>query len=357
MIDLHDPHIHFALDAVRQAARLVQQVQAEMVSPLVRAGETISPALTKDDRSPVTVADFAAQALVAHLLDGAFPGDPLVAEEDAGSLRPQAGLDPAGDGGLLQQVAGFVSRPTGESDPLVICDWIDRGAAAPAKCFWTLDPIDGTKGFLRHDQYAVALALVVDGEVQIGVLGCPKLGLVPASSGSASTNRLVPDMQASGALVIAVRGGGCWATRLDQPGEYLPLHVSDRGEASTARLLRSFESAHTNVDQIGDFARRMGIQAEPRRMDSQAKYALLACGDGDLLLRLLSPKQPDYREKIWDQAAGSLVVQEAGGRISDLSGLPLDFTSGRTLANNRGILASNAWLHPAALRALAEISA
>jgi len=93
------------------------------------------------------------------------------------------------------------------------------------------------------------------------------------------------------------------------------------------------------------------------RMDSQAKYAILACGKGDLLLRLLTPSKPDYREKIWDQAAGSLVVQEAGGQITDLAGAPLDFTAGRTLANNRGILASNTWLHPVALRTLGLISA
>ena len=47
--------------------------------------------------------------------------------------------------------------------------------------YWTLDPIDGTKGFLRGDQYAVALGLIDDGEVILGVLGCPNL---PNSDGS-----------------------------------------------------------------------------------------------------------------------------------------------------------------------------
>jgi 3'(2'), 5'-bisphosphate nucleotidase len=111
------------------------------------------------------------------------------------------------------------------------------------------------------------------------------------------------------------------------------------------------------VDQIGDFARALGIAAEPVRMDSQAKYSVLAAGKGDLLLRLLSPSMPDYREKIWDQAAGSLVVEEAGGRITDLNGRSLDFSTGRTLENNRGILASNNLLHDAALQALRDIGA
>jgi 3'(2'), 5'-bisphosphate nucleotidase len=92
-------------------------------------------------------------------------------------------------------------------------------------------------------------------------------------------------------------------------------------------------------------------------MDSQAKYAVLAAGGGDLLLRLLSPSKPDYRERIWDQAAGSLVLEEAGGKITDLDGKPLNFCTGRTLLQNRGILASNGMLHAPALTALRQIGA
>jgi 3'(2'), 5'-bisphosphate nucleotidase len=92
-------------------------------------------------------------------------------------------------------------------------------------------------------------------------------------------------------------------------------------------------------------------------MDSQAKYAVLAAGEGDVMLRLLSPSRPDYREKIWDQAAGSIVIEEAGGRITDLDGKSLDFSHGRTLAKNRGIVASNGHLHEAVLQVLREIGA
>jgi len=76
-----------------------------------------------------------------------------------------------------------------------------------------------------------------------------------------------------------------------------------------------------------------------------------------VLLRLISPSRLDYREKIWDQAAGSIVVTEAGGRITDLNGRPLDFSHGRTLAQNRGILATNGQLHDAVLSALRSIGA
>jgi hypothetical protein len=52
---------------------------------------------------------------------------------------------------------------------------------------------------------------------------------------------------------------------------------------------------------------------------------------------------------IWDQAAGALLVEEAGGRVSDLHGLPLDFTTGRHLLRNTGLIASNGLLHDAVL--------
>jgi 3'(2'), 5'-bisphosphate nucleotidase len=297
------------------------------------------PALTKSDRSPVTVADFAAQALIGSWLAEAFPHDPLVAEENAADLRTPAGH------AMLVQVMNFVSRFFPHSTPQAVCDVIDRGAAAPAPRFWTLDPVDGTKGFVRGGQYAVALALIVDGQVQLGVLGCP--GLSEASR---------PDTSGPGSLVAAVRGQGVWNTPLNVSRECTRLQASHRTDPSEARLLRSFEADHTNTNQLDEVVRALQIQAPPVAMDSQAKYAVLAAGAGDLLVRLLSPRQPHYREKIWDQAAGSLVVEEAGGRITDLEGRPLDFTAGRTLARNRGVLASNGHLHAAALQAVQRVS-
>jgi len=328
MIELSSPELQFALESVRRAALLVKEVQLEM----------INPALTKEDRSPVTVADFASQALVAHLLEETFPSDILVAEEDSAALQTQPDT--------LQRVTGFVQQRYTGTTPQQVCAWIDRGGGEVGERYWTLDPIDGTKGFLRGDQYAVALALVVRGEVQIGVLGCPNL-----KDGSQL------DRGGPGSLVVAARNQGTWTTPLASPGEYQPLHVTSISDPSQARVLRSYESGHTNVSQIDLFAQAMGIQVEPVRLDSQVKYALLAAGSGELMLRLLSPSKPDYREKIWDQAAGSLVLEEAGGRISDIDGKRLDFTTGRTLAKNRGVLASNTRLHPAALKALAAIGA
>jgi 3'(2'), 5'-bisphosphate nucleotidase len=335
MLDLKNPAIHFAIQTTQRAVQLVRQVQAELVTP----------ALTKEDRSPVTVADFACQALVAHLLAEAFPEALLVAEESSSALqKPGAGKN-------LALVTSFVERAldsweNGTLSSQQVCAWIDRGQTGQASRFWTLDPIDGTKGFLRGDQYAIALALVENGVVQIGVLGCPNL-----------VNADTPDLAGAGSLVIAVRGQGTWCAALDSLADWRKLQVSRRSRPTEARLLRSFESGHTNVDQIGLFAQAMGTQADPVLMDSQAKYAVLAAGAGDLMLRLLSASMPDYKEKIWDHAAGSLVLQEAGGRISDLDGKPLDFNTGRSLLHNRGVLASNGTLHAPALVALKQIGA
>jgi len=330
MLDCAAPHLRFALDTVAQACAMARLVQREMVG----AG------LTKEDKSPVTVADFSVQALVARRLADAFPNDLLVGEEDANALRGADGL------ATLSQVTEFVRRFLPDASAESVCDWIDRGGAAPAQRFWTLDPIDGTKGFLRGGQYAVALALIESGRVQVAALGCPNL---------ADGHRTDPD--GPGSVILAARGKGAWCAPADRPDALTALRVSNIAEPHDARVLRSFEAGHTNVDKMSEVVDALGAQAEPVLMDSQAKYAVLAAGMGDVLFRLLSPKQPDYEERIWDQAAGALVVEEAGGRITDLSGAELDFSQGRTLARNRGVVATNGALHAAALQALQSVNA
>jgi len=312
MLDLKSSEINFAINAVRQASLLVSEIQREL----------ISPALTKEDRSPVTIADFASQAIIGSLLSKEFPNDAFVAEEDSTSLfTPEAG-------NTLGTVTEFVKRAIPKASDRKVSEWIDHARVDSAQRFWTLDPIDGTKGFLRGNQYAIAFALVVDGEVRVGVLGCPRLN-----------DAHQPSFGGPGSLVIAAKNQGAWTTSLAAPGSFMQLHVSDISNPLQARLLRSFESGHTDVSKIEEFTKALNIQAEPVSMDSQAKYAVLAAGRGELLLRLLSPSQPNYHEKIWDHAAGSLILEEAGGCITDLDGAVLDFQMGPALIKNRGILA------------------
>lgn len=326
------PEVKFAINAVQQSAELVKTVQTE----------TAQNALTKGDKSPVTVADFASQALVSHLLQKDFPDVVLVGEEASDALKEE------GAEHLLEQVTGYVARHVPESNPDTVCELIDWGAASPAKRFWTLDPIDGTKGFIRGDQYAVALALVEDGDVKIGVLGCPNL-----------TDGYIPEPGGAGTIILAVRGEGTWMAKMSdaETDDWQQIYASPRANPSQSRLMRSFESGHTDVSKIDEIASALGVEVEPVRMDSQAKYSVLAVGEGEVILRLLSPKMPNYQEKIWDQAAGAIVLEEAGGRISDLDGKPLDFSQGRKLINNRGVLATNGHLHEAVLKALKKVGA
>jgi 3'(2'), 5'-bisphosphate nucleotidase len=335
MLDTNTPEIRFALETVRVASRLVAQVQAEMVTS----------ALTKDDKSPVTVADYGAQALVGYLLDRSFPDDPLVGEEDAASLKEEKNRQ------ALERIVRFIGNYAAGATADAVCKWIDRGSAESAKRYWTVDPIDGTKGFLRGDQYAIALALVTNGQVQVGALGCSNLNIRYLLSDDGTAFK-----PGNGSIVLAVRGQGTWAAPL-AGGDFTRLKVSTRKDPSQARMLRSLEEAHTNVGQIGELVATLNVQADPVGMDSQAKYAVLAAGKGDVLVRLISARMPDYKEKIWDQGAGSIVVEEAGGRISDLHGRALDFTAGRTLAKNRGILATNGALQEPLLKALEKIGA
>jgi 3'(2'), 5'-bisphosphate nucleotidase len=326
---LDSPEAQFAIEAVREAALLARRIQREMVSG----------SLTKDDRSPVTVADFAIQALIARRLVENFPRATLIGEEQSDALRLEEGV------AILDQITEFVRTVIPDATPEEVCGLIDRGSGDAPKTFWTLDPIDGTKGFLRREQYAVALGLIENGRVQLGVLGCPEL---------ADSRR--PDPSGDGSLIAAVRGKGTWHQSL-AGGDWQRLNVSARSQTAAALILRSVEKAHTNVDEIGQLAAKLDVTAPPVGMDSQAKYAVLAAGEGDVLLRLISRSKPDYRERIWDQAAGSIVVEEAGGRITDLDGKPLDFSHGRTLAKNRGILATNGLLHDAVLEGLRAIGA
>lgn len=327
---INTPAAQFAIAAVREAAQLTRRVQQKMVTP----------AMTKGDKSPVTVADFSAQAIVARRLAQAFPAAKLVGEEDSADLTAESGAE------TLAQVTEFVSTCESDATPQVVCQWIDIGNAEAEGEYWTLDPVDGTKGFLRGAQYAVALALIQNGKVMVGALGCPEL--------ADSTSE---QLGGAGTLIVAARGEGAWASSIEGEAPWRQLKVSSTTDVKATRIFRSVETAHTNTGQLGQLAEAMGAQGDPIPMDSQAKYAVLAAGGGDMLVRLISEGRPDYRECIWDQAAGSIVVEEAGGTVTDLDGKPLDFSHGKKLTANRGVLATNGPLHEPALAALRAIRA
>ncbi len=315
-----------AISAVRAAARVCRDVQQHLVS---------ADTLEKKDKSPVTVADFASQAIVCAGLERALPDDLVVGEEDAAALREDAQAE------LRAAVVRHVgSEIEGGPDEAQVLDWIDRGgASADTPRYWTLDPIDGTKGFLRGQQYAVALGLIEDGEVVLGVLGCPNL----ETDGE------------PGALFAAVRGSASRIHRLwdDADVDGREVRVAAVERAADARICESVESAHSNQSESARIATELGIHTEPFRIDSQCKYAAVSRGDASIYMRL--PTRADYEEKIWDHAAGKLVVECAGGVVSDVIGDPLDFKQGPTLAKNSGVIATSGSIHDEVIQAILRV--
>ena len=317
-----------AMDAVRKACALCEAVRRTF-----HGGEM----LEKKDKSPVTVADFGAQAVVSHELSVSFSGDPLVAEEDSGALRKSENV------ALKERVIGHVKGVVPALDHDDVLGAIDRGAGDydPKGRFWTLDPIDGTKGFLRGDQYAVALALVEDGQVILGVLGCPYLPLnIDAPQGP------------KGCLFSAVKGEGASMEMLNG-SEKRKIGVAGTDSLSEALFCESFEASHSSHQHCAEIGRLLGISKPPVRIDSQCKYGIVARGDATVYLRL--PTRESYVETIWDHGAGSIVVEEAGGKVTDMEGRLLDFSLGRRLSHNRGIVVTNGRLHDAVLRAVQEV--
>ena len=311
-----------AIDAVLKAIPLCQQVEADMV-----AEDTIE----KEDGSPVTVADFATQALICQVLGEAFPEDPIVAEEDSQELRenPQ----------LMQRVTGYVNSFTkGALSTQAVCELIDRGRADVGERFWTLDPIDGTKEFPCGGPYSIALALIVDGEVKLGVLGCPNLP------------QKWNDPQAQqGCLFVAKRGKGAWMLSLE--GKCLKrIHVSQ----TERRFVDASASTYHDINAHRQIAQQVGLITPPIEMYGQAKYGVLARGEASAYIYLPKLIKDFYRENIWDHAAGMLVVEEAGGVVTDVDGQGLDFSQAAKMTLNRGILATNGVIHPQLLECIRE---
>jgi len=322
--------------AVLDAAAVCRGVQAQL--------ETMRSML-KDDRSPVTVADFAAQAVVAHGLREALGPIRMVGEEDAHELRAMLA---DGRSKLPEAVLAAVRGVWSEATMEAVLDAIDVGNAEPERdsltSYWTLDPIDGTKGFIRGQQYAVSLGYIQEGVVILGALACPNLSLDHAAS--------FDEPDAAGSLYCAEQGAGVRESACVAGAEERPL-IREPWGGGPIRVCASVEKAHTNVSDTDRVMDRIGQPGEPVRLDSQAKYAVVARGQADAYLRL--PTKKGYVERIWDHAAGSLIAAEAGAAVSDIHGTTLDFARGKGLEANSGVVCAADGLHERVVAAIADL--
>jgi len=332
----YEKELEVALLAVQRASVLTKSVYASHTKGT----------LSKSDSSPVTIGDFGAQALIIASIKHAFPEDEVVGEEDANELRNSHSLrDLVWD---LVQVAKLddssaedkIGGPIKSADEMLAA--LDGGSSQGGDKgrIWALDPIDGTKGFLRGGQYAVCLGLLVDGVPTLGVIGCPNLPVDDQAPLDATIGQDADDKEGKGVLFSAVKGQGATSRPLTKGSLESPKNISMKPlpDVSQATFCESVEAGHSSQGDNAAIASKLGITKPSVRMDSQAKYGSIARGAGDLYLRL--PVSKSYQEKIWDHAAGVVIVQEAGGEVGDAYGKPLNFGLGRTLRENKGVVAA-----------------
>ena len=341
-----------ALAAVQDASRAARELQESISASQAAYQKPDESGTGHGIISPVTAGDFTVQAIVLGRLAAAFPDDRFIAEESSKELL--AAGDATRDA-VMAAVREHGSQVFGSdiSDEEVLAA-IDLGTTGVADGWsrtrrtWVLDPIDGTKGFLRGEQFAVALALLDGGRPVLGVLGCPSLG-------------------ECGSLFYASEGGGAFcgpthgaaseafgsANAEAVAAASTPVRVGPEPLGSGLVRTEAVERSHSNHAMAERVASRLGCGGTPSiRMDGQCKYGLISRGEAHIFTRL---PRAGYVEWIWDHAAGSIIVQEAGGRVSDLEGRPLDFSRGAKLCESvRGIVASNGIVHEALLDALAK---
>lgn len=325
-MNIESLEISTAIKSILIASKVCEEIRKEL---------NHIKSILKDDKSPVTIADYCSQAIICKILKTSFPNENIIAEEDSGELRKDENLS------VLEQITNYVNHFIPNSTPKEICSWIDLSSKDTSDRFWTLDPIDGTKGFLRGDQYAIALALIEGGMVRLGLLACPNL-------------RLNKDLskEKRGCIFLASKGEGAIQMGLD--GEQKEnITVSKVDDIKEAIFTESFEPSHSDHEFHERLAKKLSIYKPSIRMDSQAKYGIVARGEATFYIRI--PSKKGYKEKIWDHAAGSIIAQEAGGKVTDIFGNPLDFSCGIELIKNDGILVSNSILHNNILNALKEL--
>lgn len=221
--------------------------------------------MLKDDRSPVTIADQEAEAAITAVLSEQFPSHTFYGEEGAKTD--------------LAHHKGYT---------------------------WVIDPIDGTKNFVRGmPLFATQLALLHDGKFVLGVSNAPLLH----------------------ELLYAEKGTGCFLN-----GE--PVHVSkttalDEGYISYGAI--KYFDAQGRLPQL---TKLTAANRWARGMGDFWSYHLLAQGKIDMMTEATT--------KIWDIAALTVIVEEAGGTVTQLDGRPLAAT------DSTSIIASNGQLHDTA---------
>lgn len=187
---------------------------------------------------------------------------------------------------------------------------------------WIIDPIDGTAGFVRHDgDFCVQIGLAERGLPTVGVVYLPTYDL----------------------LSYAVKGGGSFLVK--DGGEPAQMQVSDNRVFSQMALAIS---RHHPSPRIRRVIEHFGFNRTVKRGSVGLKVGLIVDQSCDMYIH------PGPRTKLWDTCAPQIILEEAGGRFTDLFGFEMRY-DGRDLHNRNGILATNGISHDAAVKHLKPI--
>jgi 3'(2'), 5'-bisphosphate nucleotidase len=187
---------------------------------------------------------------------------------------------------------------------------------------WIIDPIDGTAGFINHDgDFAVQIGLAEAGRPVLGVVLMPFHDVV----------------------ISATEGEGTFLKLGD--GEAVRLTVSDLEDLSQARLAVSRNHPSKRMQRIIEHFR---FRKTIRRGSVGLKVGLITDRRADLYIH------PSPRTKLWDTCAPQVILEEAGGRLTDLFGQQIIYDR-HELSNHNGIVASNGHLHDRVISELAPL--
>ena len=187
---------------------------------------------------------------------------------------------------------------------------------------WIVDPIDGTRGFaMKNGEFSVMIGLVVEGQLTVGVVLEP-----------------VPDR-----VTYATQAGGCWS-RIGAAAAS-QCRVSSVSRLSESALVKSHSRS---VQHVSLTVKAIGPARVIERYSAGVKLALVARGEADLYINTY----PRFHD--WDICAGHILVSEAGGRVSTLSGDEIRYCTPGHFQTG-GLLASNGVVHLDAVSALSEV--
>ena len=189
---------------------------------------------------------------------------------------------------------------------------------------WIIDPIDGTAGFVKHDgDFGVQIGLAENGVPVLGVVFLP-----------------VHDM-----LSYAVKGGGSFVVRDRDEPERVNVSSKTRFGEMTLAMSRNHPSP-----RMARIVEHFGFTKAAKRGSVGLKVGLIADQTCDIYIH------PSPRTKLWDTCAPQIILEEAGGRFTDLFGLEMRY-DGADLQNRNGVLATNGAAHELAVERLRHLLA